>query len=313
MIIQTVHPEAFMTSIHSVLRLIRGECPDITILENEPLSAHTSFKIGGPAALMAFPKSEQELARLFRAAKAHGVRPRILGAGTNVLAPDNGLDELLICTKEALCGLSNPSENTIEVMAGESMAKAAVYARELGLSGFEFAHGIPGTLGGGVYMNAGAYGAEIKDVCQSVTVMDFDGNLREYKNIDIFSYRNSIFQSLDCIIVSARFVLTPAEECVIREKMQELMERRRASQPLEYPSAGSTFKRPDGAYAGALIEGSNLKGVSVGGAQVSPKHAGFVINCGGAPASDVMMLIEQIQKKVYADSGFMLEPEVRIW
>ena len=292
---------------------LRRACPEVVFREQEMLCAHTSFKIGGPAAVMAFPSSVRSLAGLLRAARELGVQPRVLGAGTNVLAPDEGLDELVICTKDALMGLRQLSGGRIEAMAGQSLASAAVFAREHRLSGLEFAHGIPGTVGGGVYMNAGAYGGEIKQVVESVTVLTMDGALREYAGGELFSYRMSVFQNMPCVIVSAVFRLTPGEPETIQKTMHELMLKRRASQPLELPSAGSTFKRPVGGYAAALIDAAGLKGRGVGGAQVSQKHAGFVVNTGGATARDVLATITMIQEEVYKSSGIHLAPEVRIW
>ena len=296
------------------LQLLRAMCPDAAFAENEPLSAHTSFRIGGPAALMAFPKNEDELAVLLRAASQCGVRPRILGAGTNVLAPDEGLDGLVICTKDCLLGLRALEGGRIEAMAGETLAHAAVFARGQSLTGLEFAHGIPGTVGGGVYMNAGAYGGEIAQVAEETTVLMADGTRRVLRGAEqAFAYRTSAFERMECIIVKTVFALRPGDADEIGARMRELMGKRRASQPLELPSAGSTFKRPAGAYAGALIEASGLKGRGVGGAEVSRKHAGFVVNRGGATARDVLETIKLVQETVYADSGFRLEPEVRIW
>ena len=296
------------------LQLLRAMCPDAAFAENEPLSAHTSFRIGGPAALMAFPKNEDELAVLLRAASQCGVKPRILGAGTNVLAPDEGLDGLVICTKDCLLGLRALEGGRIEAMAGETLAHAAVFARGQSLTGLEFAHGIPGTVGGGVYMNAGAYGGEIAQVAEETTVLMADGTRRVLRGAEqAFAYRTSAFERMECIIVKTVFALRPGDADEIGARMRELMGKRRASQPLELPSAGSTFKRPAGAYAGALIEASSLKGRGVGGAEVSRKHAGFVVNRGGATARDVLETIKLVQETVYADSGFRLEPEVRIW
>lgn len=296
------------------LQLLRAMCPDAAFAENEPLSAHTSFRIGGPAALMAFPKNEDELAVLLRAASQCGVKPRILGAGTNVLAPDEGLDGLVICTKDCLLGLRALEGGRIEAMAGETLAHAAVFARGQSLTGLEFAHGIPGTVGGGVYMNAGAYGGEIAQVAEETTVLMADGTRRVLRGAEqAFAYRTSAFERMECMIVKTVFALRPGDADEIGARMRELMEKRRASQPLELPSAGSTFKRPAGAYAGALIEASGLKGRGVGGAEVSRKHAGFVVNRGGATARDVLETIKLVQETVYADSGFRLEPEVRIW
>ena len=289
------------------------KCPELELREAEPLSQHTSFRTGGPARLMAFPKSPVELQKLLFCTHAMGVRPVILGAGTNVLAPDSGLDALVICTRDCLCGITLLEGGRIEVMAGQSLARTAVFARDNALTGFEFAHGIPGTVGGGVYMNAGAYGAEMKQVLDSVRAFLLDGTERQFSAEELeLGYRTSIFERLDAVIVSAALHLAPGDKETIQQTMTELLNRRRTSQPLELPSAGSTFTRPAGYYAGALIEGAGLKGKGVGGAKVSEKHAGFVVNFDHATSRDVLETIEYVQKTVFDASGVMLEPEVRI-
>ncbi len=288
--------------------------PGIQLQIDEPMSRHTSFRIGGNAEVMAFPKTAEELANILRVCKDMDIHPAVLGAGTNVLAPDEGIQGLVICLKDCLGGMEKIGENTIRVYAGVTMARAAMFAASLGLSGLEFAHGIPGTVGGGVYMNAGAYGGEICQVCRAVQVMDFDGTIKLYSNTDMrFSYRHSALEENGGIVVYADFALEAKPEHEIREKMQELMQKRRASQPLDLPSAGSAFKRPAGAYAAALIDQARLKGFRVGGAAVSEKHAGFVVNLGGATAADVKALLQAVAEKVQLHSGFTLEPEVRIW
>lgn len=293
---------------------LRQVCPDLRLLENEPLAKHTSFRIGGAAALFALPSSEDALKRLLVCAKKLGVPTRLLGAGTNVLAPDEGVQALVICTKDALMGLKDLGAGQIEAYSGQTLARCAVFARERSLTGLEFAHGIPGTVGGGVYMNAGAYGGEMKQVCVKTSVLTMDGEMRVLRGEEQgFSYRTSAFERLDGVIVKTVFQLQPGNEDEITARMQELLEKRRASQPLELPSAGSTFKRPVGAYAGALIEQAGLKGTAIGGARVSEKHAGFVVNTGGATAREVRALIELVQKRVFETSGFTLSPEVRIW
>ena len=293
---------------------IRQTMPDLKILEEEPLARHTSFRIGGPAAIFAQPATVDELSKLLRFLAARGISPRILGAGTNVLAPDEGLREVVICTKDALTGLRDLGDGKIEAFAGETLSKTAVFARNLSLTGLEFAHGIPGTVGGGIYMNAGAYGGEMKQVAMETTVLTMDGETRVFAGeAQGFAYRTSAFEDLPMIIVKTVFQLAPGDKEEISARMQELMDKRRTSQPLELPSAGSTFKRPEGAYAGALIQGANLKGISVGGACVSEKHAGFIVNAGGATAQDVKALIELVQKRVLETSGYCLQPEVRIW
>lgn len=303
-----------MTELTGFQREITDFLPDIEIKLNEPLSKHTSFRIGGPAEAMAFPKTGKELSRLLKAAKALGVTPAILGAGTNVLAPDAGMKGLTICLKDCLGGMERLGDSSVRIFAGVTMARAAVFAAGLGLSGLEFAHGIPGTVGGGVYMNAGAYGGEICQVCTRVGVMDMDGNQKLLSNEEMgFSYRNSRIQLENLIVLFADFRLQPQPEVAIREKMQELMAKRRASQPLDLPSAGSAFKRPATGYAAALIDQTGLKGFQIGGAAVSEKHAGFVVNLGGATAGDVRALLAAVAARVEAAHGIHLEPEVRIW
>ena len=293
---------------------MRQAMPDLKILDEEPLARHTSFRIGGPAAIFAQPATVEALSELLKFLAARGISPRILGAGTNVLAPDEGLREVVICTKDALTGLRDLGDGKIEAFAGETLSKTAVFARNLSLTGLEFAHGIPGTVGGGIYMNAGAYGGEMKQVAMETTVLTMDGETRVFAGeAQGFAYRTSAFENLPVIIVKTVFQLAPGGKEEISARMQELMDKRRTSQPLELPSAGSTFKRPEGAYAGALIQGANLKGISVGGACVSEKHAGFIVNAGGATARDVKALIELVQKRVLETSGYCLQPEVRIW
>ena len=288
--------------------------PDIELSVNEPMAKHTSFRIGGPVEVMAFPKNAEELAKILNTSRLLHITPAILGAGTNILAPDEGLTGLVICLKDCMDGLEQLDDTRIRVAAGVTMTRAAVYAANLGLSGLEFAHGIPGTVGGGVFMNAGAYGGEICQVCESVEVMDMNGNISTMGcSCMEFSYRHSILEEHDGIVLSAVFKLNPASQDQIREKMADLMNRRKTSQPLDLPSAGSAFKRPVGGYAAAMIDQAGLKGFSVGGAGVSTKHAGFVVNNGGATAADVKEVLRQVAEKVYENTGIRLEPEVRIW
>ena len=281
---------------------------------NESMSRHTSFRIGGDAEIMAFPKSREDLAEILRVAAELDVRPAILGAGTNVLAPDEGLEGIVICLKDCLDGMVQLDDTRIQVMAGVTMTRAAVFAANLGLGGLEFAHGIPGTVGGGVYMNAGAYGGEIKDVAECVEIMDYSGNIRVLTNEEMeFSYRHSAMETMDAIVLSTTFALNKAEPETIRETMRQLQAKRSASQPLDLPSAGSAFKRPVGGYAAAMIDQAGLKGYRVGGAAISTKHAGFAVNLGGATAADVKALLQQVSDLVYEKNGIRLEPEVRIW
>lgn len=303
-----------MANITDFQRKITDLLPDIVLRLSEPMSKHTSFRIGGPAEVMAFPKNSDELAKLLKVSKVLDCKVAILGAGTNVLAPDPGMSGLVICLKDCLDGMTQLDDRHIQVMAGVTMARAAVFAASLGLGGMEFAHGIPGTVGGGVYMNAGAYGGEISQICKSVDVMSMDGVLTTYPASEMnFSYRHSRLEEESGIVVSATFALEPKPEQQIRSLMQDLMKRRKASQPLELPSAGSAFKRPVGGYAAALIDEAGLKGFQIGGAAVSEKHAGFVVNIDHATAADVVALLHQVSNRVYDRSGIRLEPEVRIW
>ena len=293
---------------------IAAVLPNVELCINEPLSRHTSFHIGGPAEVMAFPKNAEELSKILKVSAMLDCKPVILGAGTNVLAPDDGLPGLVVCLKDCLDGITLLDDHSIRVMAGVTMTRAAVFAANHGLSGLEFAHGIPGTVGGGVYMNAGAYGGEICQICTSVAVMDRNGNIKVLDNREMdFSYRHSCLEDSGHIVVYADFALESAPVEQIKGKMQELMGKRKNSQPLEYPSAGSAFKRPVGGYAAALIDQAGLKGFQIGGAAVSQKHAGFVVNLGGATASDVKQLLASVSDKVFEVSGIRLEPEVRIW
>lgn len=285
----------------------------IMLKQGELMCRHTSFQIGGPAAVMTFPESQAQVAEIFRLSEQFSIRPVVLGAGTNMLAPDEGLDTLLLETRTGLTQIREAGECLLEADCGVTMARLATFAMERGLSGLEFAHGIPGTVGGGVFMNAGAYGGEMCQVVETVTVMDRTGMVWDIPGSDAdFSYRHSRFMGEDVLILRVRVRLTPGDREEIRSRMAELMKKRRSSQPLEYPSAGSTFKRPKEGYAAALIEEAGLKGRTVGGAQVSEKHAGFVINRGRATCRDVLRLMDEIQQTVYARSGVRLEPEVRV-
>ncbi len=288
--------------------------PGICLKFWEPMAKHTSFRIGGPAEVMVFPKNTEELAEILNVSRMLDCNCAILGAGTNILAPDAGINGIVICLKDSLNEMEQLDETRIRVSAGVTMSRAAVFAAGLGLGGLEFAHGIPGTVGGGVYMNAGAYGGEISQVCQNVDVMYSDGSLKTIPALEMdFSYRHSRLEDDGGIVVSAVFVLEPKPVEDIRGQMQELMGKRKASQPLELPSAGSAFKRPLQGYAAALIDENGLKGTRIGDAAVSDKHAGFVVNLGNATAEDVKNLLYMVSEKVYQASGIRLEPEIRIW
>ena len=303
-----------MTELTAFQRKLSAFLPDIQLRFQEPMAKHTSFRIGGGVEVMAFPKNEEELAQLLKVSALLDRKPAILGAGTNVLAPDEGMSGLVICLKDCLEGMEQLDETHIQVKAGVTMSRAAVFAANLGLSGLEFAHGIPGTVGGGVYMNAGAYGGEIKDVCESVTVMDRQRNVRSLTREEMgFSYRHSILEETEEIVVSAVFCLKTGVTEDIKARMKELIGKRSSSQPLDLPSAGSAFKRPAGGYAAALIEEAGLKGYQVGNAAISAKHAGFAVNLGGATAAEVKKLLKQVSDTVFEKTGIRLEPEVRIW
>ena len=303
-----------MSKMTGFQQKITDTFPELEIRFNESMANHTSFRIGGPAEVMAFPKSPEELSRLLAWTAAERIVPAILGAGTNVLAPDAGMDGLVICLKDALQGMELLAGGRLRVAAGVTMTRAAVFAAGHDLGGMEFAHGIPGTVGGGVYMNAGAYGGEIRDICESVDVISMDGKLSTLSAAQMeFGYRHSRLEDEGGIVVSAVFKLTEKPEQEVRALMQDLMSRRKTSQPLDLPSAGSAFKRPVGGYAAALIDQAGLKGFQIGGAAVSEKHAGFVVNLGGATAQDVQALLKQVSDIVFEKTGIRLEPEVRIW
>ncbi|MCI8801889.1 MAG: UDP-N-acetylmuramate dehydrogenase [Oscillibacter sp.] len=287
--------------------------PDVALLREEPMAKHTSFRTGGPARRMAFPRSGEQLVLLLSLAEDCGARPFVMGSGTNLLAPDQGLDRLVIITS-GLSRLEMGAESgTLLAESGVSLARLADFACKQGLTGLEFVHGIPGTVGGGVCMNAGAYGGEMKQVVSSVSALFPEEGVRVLTGEALaFGYRRSFLtEHPEAVVLSAVFRLFPGNPESIRETQRSLMARRKASQPLEWPSAGSTFKRPEGHFAGTLIDQCGLKGLRVGGAQVSEKHAGFVINRGGAASADVRELIRQVQARVFEKTGVRLEPEVK--
>ena len=290
------------------------ELPDLKVVCDEPMSRHTSFRIGGPARRLAYPVNSAQLAALLDLALDCGANPFVIGKGTNLLIADEGLDRLVIDTSAMDRMEFGAEPMVLSADAGVSLARLADFACKQGLSGLEFAHGIPGTVGGAVCMNAGAYDGEMKQVIESVTVFFPGDGVREIscEGMD-FSYRHSLLSDHpEAVVLAATFRLKSGDPEQIREKMRELMARRKASQPLEFPSAGSTFKRPTGYFAGTLIDQCGLKGLTVGGAQVSEKHAGFVINQGGATCKDVTDLIALVQKRVMEEKGVHLEPEVKI-
>lgn len=295
-------------------RLAEIYLSDLKVAREELMSRHTSFRVGGPARRMAFPETGEQIVLLFQIARDCGVTPLVIGNGTNLLAPDEELDRLVIDMSAAFHHIQTEDDGQLTAESGTPLARLADAACKQGLTGLEFAHGIPGTLGGAVCMNAGAYGGEMAQVITSVTALFPEEGIRTLMPEELdFGYRHSIFtEHPDAIVLRASVRLQPGNPEEIRRTMKELLERRKTSQPLEYPSAGSTFKRPVGHYAGALIEQCRLKGFTVGGAQVSEKHAGFVINKDGATAADVRELIRQVQERVAAETGVRLEPEVKI-
>ena len=303
-----------MTELTQFQQKISSFLPSMECRFEEPLSRHTSFRIGGNAEVMVFPKTVEELSEIMKTSALLDVKPVILGAGTNVLAPDEGLRGLIICLKDCLNGMELVDPVRIRVMAGVTMTRTAMFAANHGLSGLEFAHGIPGTVGGGVYMNAGAYGGDICQILECAEIMDYSGAVRVFSREEMkLSYRHSILEEQEGIVVSATFRLQPMEPETIKMKMKELMGKRSASQPLDLPSAGSAFKRPVGGYAAALIEQAGMKGYQVGGAAISSKHAGFAVNMGGATAADVRLLLKQVSDRVFEQTGIRMEPEIRIW
>ena len=278
-----------------------------------PLSGYTTFKIGGPASLLIEPASVDSLSKVLRACSAEGVTPLVLGRGSNVLAPDEGIDNVVIVMGEHFSKIEYCGSEMIKAQAGAPVIRLCKFALEYKLGGLEFAYGIPGSVGGGIYMNAGAYGGCMKDVVLVVDYLDYEGNRGSWAGDELgLSYRHSNFMDGGKIITSVIFKLQKRDPEVIKQKMDALMARRREKQPLEYPSAGSTFKRPEGYFAGKLIQDSELMGKQIGGAQVSTKHAGFVVNKGGATAKDVKDLIAFVQKTVKEKFGVDMEPEVRI-
>ena len=282
-----------------------------TVSERELLSAHTSFRIGGPARLWIEIPTAEALSAVIGACKESEVPYVLLGNGSNMLAPDGGYDGAVLHLAAPGFTALSADGNTVTAGAGVRLSALTVFAREHGLSGLEFAYGIPGTVGGAVYMNAGAYGGEIKDVLESCTVWTERGTEHRTNAEMAFSYRHSALTDGRTIALSAAFRLTPDDPAEIGARMADFMERRRSKQPLEYPSAGSVFKRPVGYFAGGLIEQCGLKGAQIGGAQVSEKHAGFIINRGGATEHDVRALVEQIQQTVLNRTGVSLECEIR--
>ena len=304
-----------MENLEQAIAEIRAELPGMPLLENEPLSAHCSFRIGGPVRALAIPSDVTSLSKICCILKEHELAPFILGNGTNLLFPDEGLQDLCMISTEKLQKLFLLPDGAIYAEAGVPLSKLASFAQQNGLKGLEFASGIPGSLGGGCLMNAGAYGGELKDVIESVVCLYLpEQALYELpKENCAFGYRTSYFATHPgCVILSAVLRLESGDKDQIAATMRELNQRRRDKQPLDLPSAGSAFKRPEGHYAAALIDQVGLKGYRVGDAQVSEKHAGFVVNRGNASSHDVYDLMMHVRNTVYRETGVFLEPEMII-
>ena len=284
---------------------------DYELLKNEPMSAHTTFKTGGIAERLYKIKSENGLLEVIDICKKEGSSPLIIGNGSNLLVSDKGISDPVIELSTGFDEIS-VSGNEIYAQSGALLSKVSKIALENELKGFEFASGIPGTIGGAVYMNAGAYGGEMKDVVKSVRILD-NGEIKEINGNDMdFGYRHSIAMEKEFIVLGVTLVLEKGDKEEISSLMNDLNSRRREKQPLEYPSAGSTFKRPEGYFAGKLIMDSGLAGKSIGGAMVSPKHCGFIVNTGNATSTDVFNLIKYVQSEVKDIYGVDLETEVKL-
>lgn len=283
------------------------------ILEQEPLGAHTTFRIGGPASFYMIPENAEEIREGIRFAKERGLPFITIGRGSNMLFPDEGYHGVVIEIGSGMNQIEYCGAGKIRAQAGALLSAIASEAARHSLTGFEFAGGIPGTLGGAVVMNAGAYGGEIKDSILSARVMDSAGNesCLDREQLEL-GYRTSVIQSRGDLVLEAEFQFEMGDSGEIRDRMKELSAKRRDKQPLEFASAGSTFKRPEGHFAGKLIEDAGLRGYRIGDAQVSEKHCGFVVNRGNATAKEVLAVICDVQKKVLESSGVKLEPEVKI-
>ena len=286
---------------------------DCKYTENADMAKYTTFKIGGPARLLVEPNSVESLQAILKACKADSIKPIVLGNGSNVLVSDEGINGVVIVMGDAFSKIEHVGNDMVKAQAGAKLITLCRFCLEYSLGGLEFAYGIPGTVGGAAFMNAGAYGGEMKDVVWVVNHINLDGETGSFSGSKLdFSYRHSAYVDSDLIITSVVFHLEQDNAEGIKNNMDDVHRRRKAKQPLEYPSAGSTFKRPEGYFAAALIDECGLKGYTVGGAQVSEKHSGFVINIGGATANDVKTLMNDVKEKVLAEKGVELEPEVRI-
>ena len=292
------------------MELVKRLPEGIRYLENEPMSRHTTFRTGGPADLMLLPSSHAELRETLALLREEGVTPFILGNGSNLLVSDKGIRGVVVKIGEGIDSVFADGD-TVTCGAGAFLTRLCAFAAENSLSGAEALYGIPGSVGGAVYMNAGAYGSEIKDILVCVDFIGPDGETGVLRGSDGYGYRRSPFTDSDKIITSATFVFKNGEREKIEAKMAEIKSRRAEKQPLNYPSAGSVFKRPEGYFAAALIDQAGLKGTAVGGAKVSEKHAGFIVNFDRATTADILQLIGIVKDKVFKCSGVELESEVR--
>lgn len=282
-------------------------------LVNEPLSKHTTFKVGGNCSLAVFASSDESIKSIIKYCTTNGVKLLVIGNGSNLLVSDKGFDGVVLIIGKDYQALTLLDDTTIEVKSGCLLSQLCMFALQNELTGLEFAYGIPGTVGGAVYMNAGAYDGEISNVIETAQAIDFDSNVVNFTREQMeLGYRKSIFQDIDCVITKAVFKLKKGDKAEIKAKMDDLMNRRKSKQPLDYPSAGSTFKRPLGNFAGKLIDDCGLRGYTVGGAQVSEKHCGFVINKNNATFEDITTLIRNVQNIVFEKTGYCLECEVKI-
>lgn len=298
--------ESFQTGLRKFLR------PEQFIF-HAPMSEHTTFKIGGVADVLIFPSTPDEVAHVFKLIDEFKIPLTILGNGSNVLVLDKGIRGAVMKFSDKFFGKIRASGKKIIAGAGAKLADVSKFAAKNYLSGTEFAVGIPGSIGGAVFMNAGAYDGEMKNIVANVTAVSKSGELLNFgRDVLDFGYRQSIFQRNDCAICEVELELISGDYDEIKNKMDDFTERRESKQPLELPSAGSTFKRPRGYFAGTLIDKTGLKGLRVGGAMISEKHAGFVVNAGGATAADVLKLIDEVKRRVYEAHGVTLNPEVRI-
>lgn len=300
-----------MENRNEIIERIKRVCPNAVVMTDEPMNRHTTFRVGGPADLVIAPSSPEEAVCAILETQRLGISPFVMGNGSNLLVKDGGMEGVVVLLGERMAEVRR-EDNRIYADAGAMLSRVSREALDASLCGMVFASGIPGTVGGAVVMNAGAYGGEIKDILVRALVLS-GGECRWMTKEELqMGYRTTLPLKTRSVVLQAEFELEPGDREELLAETAELSRKRREKQPLNLPSAGSTFKRPDGYFAGALIEQANMKGASVGGAQVSTLHAGFIVNTGNATARDILSLIEQVQTAVYRTSGVLLEPEVRI-